>query len=168
VIYALGWALLYFVVSLFAFVCLPIFYRKRQGNQHHHLQPQRTISLQRYLAGSVSLAVIVIIAVVMTQKNNTGRRSIDSVFRISSLVFLLAYHLTEKEVRIAAKRRLFALFNIEEQLLVLVTKQTASHAFENNSVQMSGKVTQPPVSPTLPRSTYISVLPQINHNTEDD
>jgi hypothetical protein len=116
--------------------------------------------LQRYLAGSLSLAVIVVIALVMTQKNNTGRRSIDSAFRISSLVILLAFHLTEKNVRAAAKRRLFALLNIEEHQFA--TEQTAGNAGGNNSVQMSGKVVLPSPSQTVPKSTYINVLPQTN------
>jgi hypothetical protein len=47
------WTSVFAMSSLVAFVFIPIFFKIRQGSADNTLQPQRTISLQRYLLGRV-------------------------------------------------------------------------------------------------------------------
>ena len=159
IIYTLCWTLLFFVSSFIAFVFLPIFYKYKQTYQHDQLQPQRAISLKRYLIGSLGFAILVAVTVIMTQKNVSRRLTIDSVFRILTLNLLLAYHLTETETRKAALKYLLALFNIDEQLIV-----ADSIANSRPMVDFPGQRIQPPLvesSAAFTSTSYVSKSLQI-------
>jgi hypothetical protein len=119
-IHLISWALIFFILSLVSFVYIPIVYRKRQTiNQENQAIQQRTVSLERYLLGSVGFLAICTFALLSVSLNDS-HRYLTVVFYLSSisLLFLPAYHFTEKEARYAAKRYLFNMFNIEERYVV--------------------------------------------------
>jgi hypothetical protein len=115
-LYSLGWAGLFFILSSIAFVLIPVFFKKRRnGGYVDPLAPQRTVSLQRYLLGSVGF-FIMFFAGVLSLHLNDGRH-IPVVIHILSLSLdlLLLYHLTEVQARTAITRYLVSLFNIKER-----------------------------------------------------
>ena len=111
-IYTGCWALLFFILSLVAFVFIPIFFKHHQSD--NIIQPQRTISLQRYLLGSFGFFGVVVTSIIVVEQNDNRHLSVTARIFFFSMDLLLAYHLTEREARHAAKKHLFYLLRIEE------------------------------------------------------
>jgi len=117
-LYVICWTVLFLLLSSIAFIFVPLFYKKRQLPSHSgHVQPQRTISLQRYLLGSLGFLSILVISFLAVNFND-NRRPLSTVFYFIFAIFvlLLTYHLTEKDARGAARKYLFNLFNIVEDI----------------------------------------------------
>ena len=115
-IYSSCWAFLFFILSCVAFVFLPIFFKKQQTNSSEVIQPQRTISLQRYLLGSLGFFCFSMTSIVSIEQNDNRRLPITARIIFLFVDLLLAYHLTEREARKAAQRYLFNLFHINDSV----------------------------------------------------
>jgi hypothetical protein len=123
--YTACWASLFFILSFIAFIFLPICYRsinRRQSNSVM-IQPQRTISLQRYLVGSLGFFGMLITSIIITEQSDN--RTLPTTIRIFyfSLDLLLAYHLTEKDAGGAARKYLFYLFDIDDTTTTTATRR---------------------------------------------
>jgi hypothetical protein len=112
-IYSVFWTMSYLVLSFFAFVFLPVFYKNRP-TFNNHLAPQRTISLQRYLLGASGIFFMLAVTIIMIRLNDSGRLSVDNLCSLFALVILLAYHLTERETRNVVRKHIFKFLKIEE------------------------------------------------------
>jgi|LakMenEpi03Aug12_release.lakeMendotaPanAssembly.Ray.scaffolds.fasta_scaffold133073_1 hypothetical protein len=113
-LYTICWTVLFLSLSSAAFVFVPLIFKNRQLPSQAGNAPQRAISLQRYLLGSFGFLLILIISLLSVNLSD-NKRLIPTVFYFIFVLFmlLLAYHLTEKDARSAARRYIFSFFNIE-------------------------------------------------------
>jgi hypothetical protein len=113
--YSLFWTIGYVIVRFIAFVFLPLFYKKKVNHQNLHMEPPKTISLKRYLIGSLGFIIILTSSVFFSEPDDRKRLKITNLFSLFAFDLLLVYHLGEKDAKHAAKRYLFNVFHITEE-----------------------------------------------------
>jgi nitric oxide reductase large subunit len=53
--YSVFWTLLFFILSVLAFVCIPLLLKMKKPNQSNNIQPQKIISIKRFLFTTIGL-----------------------------------------------------------------------------------------------------------------
>ena len=106
-------AFLFFVLSFLSYLFIPMIFKQIHAVSYNQPPPQRTISLQRYLVGSLVFLICLVTSISNHEDNKHIK--VSTYFILFSVDLLLAYHLIATEARKAKKRYLFNLFNIEEQ-----------------------------------------------------
>ena len=111
VIHSVCWILLFFILNSVAFVFIPLFFKQRHARSKIQAPIQRTKSLE--------LIIICMSAFFIGDENVSKRIVLTGHTFLLSCVSLLAYYLTDRDVRHAMKRHLFTLFHIAERTLRL-------------------------------------------------
>ena len=112
--YTVGWTIVFLILSSTAIIFIPLYFRYQHRNNVEGLQPQRSTSLQRYLLGSLLFFCMIVTSVVIAEQSDNRHLSQTMRILFVTLDLLLAYHLTAREVRAAATKYLFTLFNIRD------------------------------------------------------
>jgi len=105
--FTLCWTILFMVSSAIAFILIPIIFKQKQQNQTDQLPQEKIKSLQRRLLGSLSLLIILISAVILSEKNDSRQVPQTTYVLFFSFDLLLAFHLTGREVSMAVRKYLF-------------------------------------------------------------
>ena len=113
-IFSICLAFLFFVLSFLSYLFIPMIFKQIHAVSYNQPPPQRTISLQRYLVGSLVFLISLFTSAAISNHEDKKHIKVSNYFILFSADLLLAYHLTETEARKATKRYLFNLFNIEE------------------------------------------------------
>ena len=114
-IFSICLAFLFFVLSFLSYLFIPMIFKQIHAVSYNQPPPQRTISLQRYLVGSLVFLICLVTSAAISNHEDNKHIKVSTYFILFSVDLLLAYHLIETEARKAIKRYLFNLFNIEEQ-----------------------------------------------------
>ena len=152
------WILLFLILSFIGFLFIPIWFKFKQLNNRNHLPPSNVISIRRYLLGSLGFLTVIIVAVVINKGNNTHRLVTPGRLFLISYNMLLAFHLSEKDAMLAAKRYLFNLFNIEAYVNGREIIATSTNNVPQPSLNSINNMEVIPAQ-MLPLSTFINVLP---------
>jgi hypothetical protein len=162
--HAIWWTVLFLSLSSAAFVIVPLIFKNRQLPSQAGNAPQRAISLKRYLLGSFGFLFIVMISF-LTVNFSDNRRPMSIVFYVIFILFVLvlAYHLTEKDARSAARRYLFSFFNIEHRndmaavRAVNVMESNLGHSFSSTAARNQVLATMPNTFPVTRQISVASV-----------
>ena len=156
--YTGSWILLFLILSSIGFIFIPLWFKIKQMNNKNYLPSRSVISIRRYLFGSLGCLAAIIIAVVINAGNNTHRfKNGGRLFKMS-FNMLLAFHLSEKDAMLAAKRYLFNLFNIEAYVNGREIIATSTNNVPQPSLNSINNMEVIPAQ-MLPLSTFINVLP---------
>ena len=155
--YSMFWFLLFIIISFFAFVFIPLFYKNNLSNQINQLPVQSKMSIKRYLLLSLGFLIFLAPAVYFNKPNTTNRLQLPGHFFLFSHSLLLTYRFLEEEARNTAKRYLFNLFHIEENVNVTIESIiTRSNELISQS-QVSTVVKNGSSSIILPMSPCINI-----------
>ena len=158
-VYSMGWTLLFIILSSVAFVFIPVFVSKRHSDQLS--PPQRKISLQRFLLGSLVFLAVLVSAMIVNETSDNGRIPPTNIITLFGFNLLLLHHLTERETKKSVRRYLFNLFQIEEPIHRVteprgaIREQQEQEQEPNNVIRGSSA------------GIYLNVLPVSKNNTED-
>ena len=156
--YTGSWILLFLILSSIGFIFIPLWFKIKQMNNKNYLPSRSVISIRRYLFGSLGCLAAIIIAVVINAGNNTHRFKNGGRLFLMSFNMLLAFHLSEKDAMLAAKRYLFNLFNIEAYVNGREIIATSTNNVPQPSLNSINNMEVIPAQ-MLPLSTFINVLP---------
>jgi hypothetical protein len=151
-------------MSSIAFVFIPLFFKKKVKNQNLHVEPPKTISLKRYLIGSLGFIIILTSSVFFSEPDDRKRLQITNLFSLFAFDVLLAYHLSEKEAKYAAKRFLFNFFNIQEEthqdarFITLPSNYHSQQAQHSNRTEITNEGEL--ATDSLQMGTFITVSPR--------
>ena len=110
-------ALLFFVLSFLSFLCIPLIFQQIHAGSYNQPPPQRTISLQRYLVGSLVFLICLVTSAAISNHEDNKHIKVSTYFILFSVDLLLAYHLIETEAR-KAKKGIYSIY------LILKNRQT--------------------------------------------